>query len=77
LSFVRAFDLDPQRRTRIHPDRWDQLVREGMATPSWLAEDFNTGRRRALIAAHASTDSLFRYDTVFSAIDGANSGTGT
>lgn len=51
LSFVRAFDLDPQRRTRIHPDRWDQLVREGMVTPSWLAEDFNTGRRRALIAA--------------------------
>ena len=28
LRFVRAFDLDPQRRTRIHPDRWDQLVRE-------------------------------------------------
>ena len=51
LSFVRAFDLDPQRRTRIHPDRWDQLVREGMVTPSWLAEDFNTGRRRALVAA--------------------------
>jgi len=51
LSFVRAFDLDPQRRTRIHPDRWDQLVREGMVTPNWLAEDFNTGRRRALIAA--------------------------
>ena len=51
LSFVRAFDLDPQRRTRIHPDRWDQLVREGMVTPSWLAEDFNIGRRRALIAA--------------------------
>ena len=51
LSFVRAFDLDPQRRTRIHPDRWDQLVREGMVTPSWLAEDFNTGRRRSLIAA--------------------------
>jgi TnpA family transposase len=51
LSFVRAFGLDPQRRARIHPDRWDQLVREGMVTPSWLAEDFNTGRRRALIAA--------------------------
>ena len=51
LSFVRTFGLDPQRRTRIHPDRWDQLVREGMVTPSWLAEDFNTGRRRALIAA--------------------------
>ena len=51
LSFVRAFDLDPQRRARIHPDRWDQLVREGAVTPSWLADDFNAGRRRALIAA--------------------------
>jgi TnpA family transposase len=51
LSFVRGFGLDPQRRGRIHPDRWDQLVREGAVTPSWLAEDFNAGRRQALIAA--------------------------
>ena len=29
LSFVRSFGLDPQRRARIHPDRWAQLVREG------------------------------------------------
>lgn len=51
LNFVRAFNLDPQRRARIHPDRWAQLVREGAVTPSWLADDFNAGRRRALIAA--------------------------
>ena len=51
LAFVRGFGLDPQRRGRIHPDRWDQLVREGAVTPSWLAEDFNAGRRQALIAA--------------------------
>jgi len=51
LSFVRSFGLDPQRRGRIHPDRWAQLVREGAVTPSWLASDFNAGRRHALIAA--------------------------
>jgi hypothetical protein len=51
LSVVRSFGLDPQRRARIHPDRWAQLVREGAVTPSWLAEDFNAGRRHALIAA--------------------------
>ena len=51
LSFVRSFGLDPQRRGRIHPDRWTQLVREGAVTPSWLADDFNAGRRHALIAA--------------------------
>jgi TnpA family transposase len=51
LTFVHALGLDPQRRGRIHPDRWAQLVREGAVTPSWLAEDFNAGRRHALIAA--------------------------
>ena len=51
LIFVRSFGLDPQRRARIHPDRWAQLVREGAVTPSWLADDFNAGRRQALIAA--------------------------
>ena len=51
LTFVRSFGLDPQRRGRIHPDRWAQLVREGAVTPSWLADDFNAGRRHALIAA--------------------------
>lgn len=51
LSFVRTFDLDPQRRARIHPDRWAQLVREGAVTPSWLADDFNAARRRAMVAA--------------------------
>ena len=51
LTFVRSFGLDPQRRGRIHPDRWAQLVREGAVTPSWLASDFNAGRRHTLIAA--------------------------
>jgi hypothetical protein len=51
LTFVRSFALDPQRRDRIHPDRWAQLVREGDVTPSWLTGDFSAGRRRAMIAA--------------------------
>ncbi len=51
LNFVRGIDLAPDRRARIHPDRWAQLVREGAVTPSWLADDFNPGRRRAMVAA--------------------------
>jgi TnpA family transposase len=51
LRFVRSFALDAQRRDRIHPDRWAQLVREGDVTPSWLTADFSTGRRRAMITA--------------------------
>jgi TnpA family transposase len=51
LTFVRSIGLDAQRRGRVHPDRWAQLVREGTVTPSWLADDFNAARRRTLIAA--------------------------
>jgi len=51
LKFVRGFGLDARSRTRIHPDRWVQLVREGAVTPSWLADNFNAGRRRAMVAA--------------------------
>ncbi len=51
LNFVRSLKIDASRRGRIHPDRWRQLVREGDVTPSWLAADFNAGRRRATIIA--------------------------
>jgi len=51
LNFVRGINLAPDRRARIHLDRWAQLVREGAVTPSWLADDFNPGRRRAMVAA--------------------------
>ncbi|SEE77698.1 Transposase and inactivated derivatives, TnpA family [Rhizobiales bacterium GAS191] len=51
LRFVRDLSFDPRSRDRIHPDRWMQLVREGNVTPSWLAGDFNEGRRRTTIAA--------------------------
>ena len=42
-------EYDPQRRARVHPERWAQLVREGAVTPGWLADDFNAKRRRTLI----------------------------
>ncbi|HEY9345196.1 MAG TPA: Tn3 family transposase, partial [Inquilinus sp.] len=51
VAFVRALGIDPTRRERIHPDRFKQMVREGEVTPSWLAADFNAGRRRATIVA--------------------------
>jgi len=51
LKFVRDLKIAPQKRDRIHPDRWAQQIREGAVTPSWLAQDFNQGRRRALVAA--------------------------
>ncbi|MEI9981786.1 MAG: hypothetical protein WDN69_00300 [Aliidongia sp.] len=51
VAFLRALGMDPQRRDRIHLDRFTQMVREGEVTPSWLAADFNAGRRRATIVA--------------------------
>jgi TnpA family transposase len=51
LDFVRRLGIDASRRGRIHPERWNQMVREGEVTPSWLAADFNAGRRRATIVA--------------------------
>ncbi|GGF12569.1 hypothetical protein GCM10011611_17750 [Aliidongia dinghuensis] len=51
VAFVRSLGVDPRRRDRIHADRFKQMVREGEITPSWLAADFNAGRRRATIIA--------------------------
>ncbi|MHA6770321.1 Tn3 family transposase [Sphingobium ummariense] len=51
LNFLRAIGLTRHHSAGIHPDRWMQLVREGAVTPSWLADDFNPGRRRAMVAA--------------------------
>jgi hypothetical protein len=47
--------VDPQRRERIHPERWTQIVREGDAAPAWLVADFNANRRRATIVAQLIT----------------------
>ncbi|MGX5806441.1 hypothetical protein ACWGS9_35705, partial [Bradyrhizobium sp. Arg314] len=41
----------PQLQARISSGRWDQIIREGDATPAWLATDFGANRRRATIVA--------------------------
>ncbi|BCH67492.1 hypothetical protein RvVAT039_pl03250 (plasmid) [Agrobacterium vitis] len=51
LAFIRSLEIDPQLRSRIHPERWNQMVREGDVTPAWLIADFNTARRRATIVS--------------------------
>jgi TnpA family transposase len=51
LSFVRSFGLDPQRRERGSLGTVGARGRRDAVTPSWLADDFNAGRRHALIAA--------------------------
>lgn len=51
LTFIRSLEIDPQLQNRIHPERWNQMVREGDVTPAWLVADFNVARRRATIVA--------------------------
>ena len=51
ITFQRTLEIDPGLQTRVASGRWDQMVREGNATPAWLANDFNTSRRHALIVA--------------------------
>lgn len=51
IAFVRALGIDPRLQARIPSGRWDQMIREGDATPAWLASDFNASRRRATIVA--------------------------
>lgn len=51
IAFLRTLEIDPRLQRRIASGRWDQMVREGDATPAWLANDFNAGRRRATIVA--------------------------
>ncbi|MFJ1311881.1 Tn3 family transposase [Agrobacterium sp. P15N1-A] len=51
IAFVRALGIDPRLQARIPLGRWDQMIREGDATPAWLASDFNASRRRATIVA--------------------------
>jgi hypothetical protein len=55
LAFIRSMVVDPQRRERIHPERWIQIVREGDAAPAWLVADFNANRRWATIIAQLIT----------------------
>ncbi len=51
VAFLRTLEIDPRLQMRISSGRWDQMIREGNATPAWLANDFNSSRRHALIVA--------------------------
>jgi hypothetical protein len=51
IAFLRTLEIDPRLQMRISSGRWDQMIREGNATPAWLASDFNSSRRHALIVA--------------------------
>ncbi|MCZ4292262.1 Tn3 family transposase [Hoeflea alexandrii] len=53
IGFLRKLKIDPRLQSRISSGRWDQMIREGNATPAWLANDFNASRRHALILAQA------------------------
>ncbi|RJT19181.1 DUF4158 domain-containing protein, partial [Mesorhizobium waimense] len=51
IAFLRTLEIAPKFQARISSGRWDQMIREGNATPAWLANDFNASRRHALIVA--------------------------
>jgi hypothetical protein len=51
IAFLRRLEIDPTLQARISSGRWDQMIREGNATPAWLANDFNASRRHTLIVA--------------------------
>ncbi len=51
VAFLRTLEIDPTLQARTSSGRWDQMIREGNATPAWLANDFNASRRHALIVA--------------------------
>lgn len=53
IAFLRTLEIDPKFQACISSGRWDQMIREGNATPAWLANDFNASRRHALIVAQA------------------------
>jgi hypothetical protein len=51
IAFLRTLEIDPKLQARISSGRWEQMIREGNATPAWLANDFDASRRHALIVA--------------------------
>ncbi|WP_245518845.1 MULTISPECIES: Tn3 family transposase [unclassified Mesorhizobium] len=55
IAYLRTLGMDPKLQVRISSGRWDQMIREGNATPAWLANDFNASRRHALIVAQVIT----------------------
>lgn len=40
-AFVRRLEIDPTLQARMSAGRWDQMIREGNATPAYLANDLN------------------------------------
>lgn len=51
IAFLLNLEIDAKLQARLPSGRWDQMIREGNATPAWLANDFNSNRRHALIVA--------------------------
>jgi TnpA family transposase len=51
IAFLCKLGIDSRLQALIPSGRWDQIIREGDATPAWLANDFNASRRRATIVA--------------------------
>ncbi|ANV25347.1 Tn3 family transposase [Rhizobium pusense] len=51
IAFLRRLEIHPELQARVSSGRWDQMIREGNATPAWLANEFNASRRHALIVA--------------------------
>jgi hypothetical protein len=51
IAFLRNLEIDPRLQIRIPAGRWDQMIRDGDATPAWLASEFSSSRRRATIVA--------------------------
>lgn len=51
IAFLRVLEIDPRLQIHIPTGRWEQMIREGDATPAWLASDFSSSRRRATIVA--------------------------
>lgn len=51
IAFLRQLEIRLELQVRVSSGRWEQMIREGNATPAWLASDFNASRRYALIVA--------------------------
>ncbi|BAV50063.1 Transposase Tn3 family protein [Mesorhizobium loti] len=47
--FTPSFARAERATSRSMTWRWDQMIREGNATPAWLANDFNANRRHRAV----------------------------
>ena len=51
LAFIRNIGIDPATESRIHEDRFRQLAREGLVSPTYLINRYTPHRRRATLVA--------------------------